>query len=260
MAAAAFQAAQIAHPLTDSFEIRPRFQLDGRLIEIEDGKLRLVLTVDISSKWSITAPLEELVPKIDLAGLYVIRRKRQPKQRQLVGRIARVAGGVVHLDEAFDGLTEIPAGDVQLEGSKAAFRRCLLGLFGVHGWRNFDYSREIEEAKWLSGKESFQRAARLMESMGKKGPNATRAGNFRELRRTDYLPPEWRTEIRGCNFRPLNNCFDAARSKKKTLPWEGISEWGPFDQDSFEKRSPKILLVALDSVMSRVEQVGARFQ
>ena len=258
MAAAAFQAAQIDHRLTDSFEIRPRFQLDGRLVEVEDGKLRLALTVDISSKWSITAPLEELAAKVDLAGLYVIRRQRQPKQRQLVGRIARLEGGVVHFDEAFDGLTEIPAADVQLEGSKAAFRRCLLGFFGIHGWRNFDYAREIEEAKWLSGKESFQRAARLIESMAKKGPLPLAPGISASLGARIIYPPGGERKS-WVQFPPVEYCFDAARSKKKTLPWEGISEWGPFDQDGFEKRSPKILLVALDSVMSRVEQAVRDF-
>jgi len=258
LAAAAFQAAQLDHPLADLFEIRPRFKLDARLVEIEDGKLQVALTVDISSKWSITAPLASLAEKIDLAGLYVIRRQRLPKQRQLVGRISRLDGDLVVLDEAYDGLVDIPAKEVQLEGSKSAFRRCLLGLFGIHGYKNFDFAREIEEAKWLSGKESFQRASRLIESMAKKGPMALAPGITASLRNRLIYPLKGERKS-WVQFQPVEYCFDAARSKKKTLPWDGISEWGPFDQDSFEKRSPKILLVALDSVMSRVEQAIREF-
>lgn len=258
MSAAAFRAAELSHPLADSFEIWPRFQLDGRLVEIEDGRLRLVLTVDISSKWSITAPLDQLAAKADLAGLYVIRRQRQPKQRQLVGRVTTLEGATVRLDEAFDGLTDIAAKDVQLEGSKAAFRRCLFGLFGLHGWRNFDYAREIEESKWLSGKESFQRAARLIEVMARKGPLPLAPGISAYLGARVIYPPSGERKS-WVQFPAVEYCFDAARSKKKYLPWDGIVEWGPFDQDGFEKRSPKILLVALDTVMSRVEQALREF-
>lgn len=253
LAAAAFQAAELNHSLTAAFDIRPKFELDGRLIEIEEGKLQLAFTVDISSKWSITAPLEELAKKIDLRGLYVIRRQRQPKQRALVGRVSKLENGVAHLDEAFDGLTQIAAAEVQLEGSKSAFRRCLLALFGPHGYKNFDEAREIEEAKWLGGKESFQRAAKLHESMAKKGAIPLTPGLAATLGARIVYPPvaERKSWVQ---FPPVDYCFDAARSKTKPLPWEGIDAFGPFDQDSFEKRSPKILLVAPDSAMNRVEQ------
>jgi hypothetical protein len=253
LAAAAFQAAQLVHDFVPSFEIRPKFKLDGRIVEIEDAKLQVALTVDISSKWAITAPLKTLAEKMDLAGMYVIRRMRQPKQRQLVGRITHLDRDDVILDESYDGLTRIPAAEVQLEGSKSAFRRCLLALFGFHGYKNFDFAREVEEAKWLSGKESFQRASKLIGSMAKKGPMPLAPGLTATLGSRLFYPREGERKS-WVQFQPVEYCFDAARSRKKTLPWEGINEWGPFDQDSFEKRSPKILLVALDTVMSRVEQ------
>lgn len=259
IAAAAFTAAQISHPLTAAFEIWPKFELDGRLIEIEDGKLRLAMTVAISTKWSISAPLEELAQAgIDLAGSYVIRRNPQPKQRSLVGRVSRIDNGVIHLDEAFDGIKDIAAAEVRLEGSKASYRKCLLRLLGKHPYKNFDEAREEEEARWLGGRESFLSSAKLAETASKKGPLAMGPGLSATIgERVCYpLSGERKTWVQ---FPFVDYCFDAARSKKDQYPWRGIEKFGPFDQDSFEKRSPKILLVAPDTIMSRVEQAMRDF-
>jgi hypothetical protein len=254
IAAAAFVASQNSHALVEAFEIWPKFELDGRLIEIEDNKLQLAMTVAISSKWSITAPLEDLASAgIDLRGSYVIRRQAVPKQRNLIGRIARLENGVVHLDESFDGVMEVAVGDVRLEGSKSAYRKCLFHLFGKHGYKNFDESREEEEAKWFGGKESFLCSAKLAETAGKKGPIELAPGLYAQIgARVVYPAGDERKSW--VQFPAVEYCFDAARTKKSIYPWVGIEKFGPFDQDSFEKRSPKILLVAPDTTMSRVEQ------
>ena len=39
---------------------------------------------------------------VDLAGLYIIKREVQPGQRRFVGRVDKLADGVVHMSEAID--------------------------------------------------------------------------------------------------------------------------------------------------------------
>ncbi|MFT3784080.1 MAG: Piwi domain-containing protein [Nibricoccus sp.] len=259
IAAAAFTASQIAHPLTTAFEIWPKFELDGRLIEIEDGKLQLAMTVAISTRWSISAQLAELTQAgVDLRGSYVIRRNPQPKQRSLVGRVSRFENGIVHLDESYDGMTEIAGTEVRLEGSKASYRKCLFRLLGKHPYKNFDEAREEEESRWLGGRESFLSSAKLAETAAKKGALAIAPGlNATIGGRICYSAcNERKTWVQ---FPFVDYCFDAARSKKDQYPWRGIEKFGPFDQDGFEKRSPKILLVAPDTIMNRAEQAMRDF-
>ncbi len=89
--------------LLDCFKIRPKFELDARLMELQDGAAFIGLFMQVRMRWEILASLDSLAAAgVDLGGLYVVRREVSPDQRRAVGRIDRLLDGAVHLSESFD--------------------------------------------------------------------------------------------------------------------------------------------------------------
>jgi hypothetical protein len=129
--AAAAERAHVRHPLLSGFRILPRFTLTAKVIEPRDGETRVGLFVTLAMRYEINGELTALQGAgVDLAGLYVVRRDVQPGQRRLIGRIDKLADGIVHLSEAADDRTTMTAADVQLEGTPENFSRCLKTLLG----------------------------------------------------------------------------------------------------------------------------------
>jgi hypothetical protein len=81
------------HPLVNGFQIRPKFELDPRIIELQDGETEICLILEVNTRWDIFAPVDKLQEAgIDLNGLHVVRRDPEPGERRLVGRIDSVNG------------------------------------------------------------------------------------------------------------------------------------------------------------------------
>ena len=242
---------QLPEIVKSGFAIRPRFELEARTIEMVDGELRVVVAMSIGMKWEISANLSDLAKQcVPLDSLYVIHKEPQSGERRLVGRIKRVNRGNLELDEAMDGRTTIAVDLVRLEGSKSSFRHCLTRLLGTC-YRDFEEQRDIWEAKYTSGP-SFN------EMLGKfsKSARTVNLGTGIVARIGTSISIQ---NVEGATiFRklpPVEYCFDAAKTKRKTIPWNGLVDFGPFDSDTFEKRTPRILVVVPQSEQNKAEQV-----
>jgi len=245
---------RLAHPpsLLESFQIRPKFELDARLMELQDSAAFVALFMQVHMRWDILAPLDALVAAgVDVAGLYVVRRETGPDERRAVGRIARLAGRVVELSDAFDDLASIPIQDVWLEGSKAAFARCLKTLLG-HEYQRFDEARQHEEARFFTAQAIDGLLTKMGNFLQRKSPMSLApdldctAGSRLVVANT----PEYRSVVTAA---PVEYCFDAARTKRSQYPWNGIEQFGPFSRDTFAKKSPHILVLCPDTVQGKVE-------
>src|SRR6266542_3379241 len=68
--------------LLSSFEIRPKFELDAKLVELRDGEPFIGLFVQAGTRWEIKAPLHRLAEAgIDLHGMHVVRRNPDEGER-----------------------------------------------------------------------------------------------------------------------------------------------------------------------------------
>jgi hypothetical protein len=110
------------------------------------------LFLDIDTKWEISRPLQELVDDgVDLRGLVVIYRERQPGKRRVLGNISEIINGIVRLAEAADdGVQEVPLDRVQLEVSKTSFSRCLQTLLDAE-YDRFEELRRSKESNVITG-------------------------------------------------------------------------------------------------------------
>jgi hypothetical protein len=233
------------------FAIRPRFELEARTIELVDGQLQVALAMSVGIQWEISANLSDLAKQsVPLDGLYVVLKNAEPGERRLVGRIKSVSQDYVELDETLDGRTSIAVDLVRLEGSKSSFKRCLSRLLGAR-YRVFEEQRDIWEATFTSGRsfnevlEKFSRIDRTL-NLGP-GIDAT-IGAAIPIQNT-ARSPVYRV------IPPVEYCFDAAKTKRKNIPWSGLVEHGPYDRDTFEKRMPRILVVVPKSEQGKAEQV-----
>jgi hypothetical protein len=121
----------LKNALLREFQIRPAYELDVKIIALQDNKPELGVFIKVGTKWSITAALSELVASgIDLGGLFIVRRLFEKGERRLVGRIARLDDQIVHLSEYYGEADTVASDDVMLEGSKASFARCLRNILG----------------------------------------------------------------------------------------------------------------------------------
>jgi hypothetical protein len=236
-----------------AFKITPRFQLEARIIEMREGTLEAVLVLSVATQWEIAAQLLDLSKAgIPLEGQYVIRRNPEPNQRLLVGRIGRLDRDVVHLDESPDNCTEIRASEVQSEGSKAAFKQCLSRLLGTRH-REFDESREHLEAEFLTGPAIDLILTKMREACQKRGAIPLTPGLAASVGEIVTFENEggYQTYVQ---LPPVEYCFDAAKTKRHEFAWEGLREFGPFDRDVFENRSPRVLVVTPQTVQTKIEQ------
>jgi hypothetical protein len=239
------------HPLIARFTIRPKFDLEARIIEPRAGETSIGLFLNVVTRWQIHAPVQDLAAAgIDLSGLAVVRRAPMPGQRSLVGTVEALRGDQVILKESFDDLRSIAAGDVWVEGSRASFGRCLRPLLG-NRYDRFESGRLAEEAKLLTGPE-FDRIVTEMGGFLKRKGQVTiasgltfRLGDRIELANT----PDYQS-VRTCA--DAEYCFDAAKSKRHPYAWKGLLRFGPFDRDTFSKRSPRILVVCPEQAAGRV--------
>jgi hypothetical protein len=240
-------------PLVSLFKIRPRFELDPRLVELRNGETFIALFMSVGMTWNVIAPLTELQQAgIDLAGLHVVRRNPTPEERRLVGKIASVSDETVFLAEAYNNLESIPVNQVWLEGSRTSFSRCLRKLLGSR-FGDFENQRYVKEGEFLLGP-SLDRLLSRMGDMLRQASPVTLApdltctiGERLELTNDD----EYKSLIAS---NPVEYCFDAAKSKRSSLPWAGLLRYGPYSRDSFSKRTPKVLVVTPDQAAGKVSQ------
>lgn len=244
---------QSVHPLVNRFTIRPRFELDARLYELRDGDTRVGLFVSVSTKWQIAATLTELKDaRIELQGLYAVRRNPNQDQRRLVGRIEKVDEGKVFLSESFDETRAVTEDDVWLEGSRTSFKRCLSVLLG-RDYGKFDSSRTAAEGDLLGGPGIQQLCEKMGDVLAKNSPIQIGLGMRCDV--LGRIAPENSTEYKSvADISQGEYCFDPAKTKRERYAWPGIVKFGPYSRDTFPKRSPRILVLAPDKASGKVGQ------
>ena len=242
----------VEHPLLHDFRIWPKYSLDARVVEVIAGSPFVGVTVDLATRWEITADLEELQRAgVDLTGLFVVRRNPEPELRPLVGRIGTVHDGVVKLSESTTETESVRASSVMVEGRREAFARCLRRLLGA----KFRDTRNTGTRRWansLVGHHCSLRSSAVANVLGERpielaqGLMCSVGGPLRITNSPDY-----RSIV---SARQLDYCFDAARTKRHRLAWPGLETYGPFSRDTFARPSPNILVVFPQAAQGAVEK------
>ena len=234
----------------DGFSITPRFSFHPKIVEIRPGESQIGLFIELSMRYEAVADLQTLQKFVDLSGAHIVHRVRPDEGRQLVGRIGRIEGDIVHLAQAFDQ-ERVSAADVKLEGSKETFSRCLGAILG----RNYPKLRDAiveAEAGYRSGPALSGIINRWGLALQRKSPIAlaqnvtVTVGSRLSLSNSVDM-----TNI--YTVCPVEYVFQRSGEKRNEMAWRGLVSFGPYDQISFAKKSPRILVVFPESAQGKVE-------
>ncbi len=245
--------------LVRQFTIKPRFNLEPKIIEDREGQTSIGLFVDIETRWQVRASIGDLTAAgIDLSGLAVVRRSPVPGQKALVGTIRSVVGERIELEESVDENRSVSSEDVWVEGSRAAFARCLRLLL-VGRYERFEAGREREEGRLFLGPELDKLITEMGTFLWNKDWIPLAHGlSCRLLDRIELANTPDYQSVRHAG--DVEHCFDAAKTKRHIYAWPGLLRFGPFDRDIFTKRSPKILVVTPEQTSGRVSGFIGQFK
>jgi hypothetical protein len=198
---------------------------------------------------------------LDLRGLYVVEKVARTDSRysphtRLVGRVARIDGGNLHLEDCRENRDLVSADTVQPEASFEGIYRCLEMLYG-------DKARPIDEKLFQLQSEARGGQATFAE--------ITRvAGRLGQRKQLNLLPGfavavGEGLEERQPQFPVVKNCppallvFDPTLAKPATAYKQEIFSSGPYSQRGFSPSKPKICVVCQRARKGEVEQFLHKF-
>lgn len=239
--------------LLSDFEIRAKFELDPRLAEIHDGNLEVALVMKLTTRWICNADLKELdAAGVELSGLHILRRNPEPGTRRLIGRVKHLDGDKVVLSDAYDDVDSVLSSDVKLEGSKESFARCLSKILGPR-YRHFMGNLDSAQGNLTNGPGLEKSLGQMLQFLKSKNPLQL-PGEI-ECEVSELIEIRNRDDFKSLVYmKPAKYCFDRARTKLTDYAWQGIQKFGPYDRESFPRRTPKILVVCPDTLSGRVSQ------
>lgn len=247
----AADAAKLTHPLLSGFEVTPKFSLNAKIYETAEGGSQIGLFVTIGMHYDIQASLQELQKAgVDLAGMYVVRRKTQPGQRRLMGRVGTVVGENVTLSESSD-VTSIAASDIKLEGSRENFARCLKTLL-ANRYKSLADALDDQEARYRLGP-AFDDAVTRMGEFLRKTPVPLALGHVAHVGERLILSNNNTDTTNVYVTPPVDYVFDRTGVKSAEYAWPGLMKFGPYDRTTFATKSPRVLVAFPSTARGKVE-------
>lgn len=203
---------------------------------------------------------ELLKDGLDLTGLYVVEKidrsdTRFSPQTKLVGRVARVENGNLHLDDCREGRDVVSADSVQPEASFEGIYRCLQFLYGSKAQAIDEKIFELQSAA-RSGPHAFAEISRVATRLGQKQlellPGLTVAVGEPLQEHLAHFPV-----VKSCP--PALLVFDPTQSKPAARYKQEIFSSGPYSQRGFSPSKPRICVVCQRSRKGEVEQFLHKF-
>lgn len=234
------------------FSIRPRYELDARVIEMIEGERHICLLFNRYMRWEIGAMPSELeAAGVNTSGLVIVKRKREHGRRRLLGRIQCLTGSSIKLADAYDDLAEVNEEDIWIEGTLASFSQCLKPLLGdqydryvmnLEGVFNSYQSSDTVEAEISSMEQKLLDAFPIYLGGGLEA-------HF-DGRLEPTNTPSYKSVVQSP---PVEYCFDAGGTKRADISWRGLTRHGPFSRDTFPKKTPTVVVFFPDSIQRSVE-------
>jgi Piwi domain len=237
------------HPILDRLVVAPRYDLDGRVLEITDGEPQVVITVDMSTDWRIDGTLAELGQDgIPVAGHYAVWAEERRVGRRLAGEIIEIAGDMATVQVSDTEQTQIACDELRLEPSRHTIIDILNATIG-RPTRALLNSVDEQVGELLGGP-SLLEQVKYVHSVIKQESLAVVGGLTCTVGEPIHLGQGLEVVTQG---RPVRYCFDAARTKQDEYAWRGLEQYGPFSGDTFAKRSPTIMVVHPAAAKGQVE-------
>jgi|GEM_PF-5216356 len=244
----------ISHTLLPGWiQKRTIFRFDTRSIYRTHRQLGIVC--DAKSKNLILGTCADLLAKnVSLEGKYVQIEEdpfdsRLMKRRRLVGKIKRVRGDTLLLEDNVEGYKSIAAKKAFLEGRREVLNDCVMQILGKDADDVIAQAEDCE-AKFHSGPERKKQIETTLEYLRKQDLKVAPGVKIRigkmfssgdaDSPTTRMIPKPFLV-------------FDPSGTRKDSWAERGIKDYGPYDQRTF---SPKQLNIAVICQARHEKQVN----
>jgi len=251
------QQAMQGKPKGDLISVRPTIAIDVRVFEFEPGVPFVGSALTVRVVKSIEATCSALLAKgMNITGLYVgpklpDRDSRISARLVSFGRVSRVEGENLILEDARPGQERIAAKDTFLDASPEAMRRAFDLEFGTEAaairTRLFHLENELN-----SGPKKWQRVQQV--------------NSFLQTLSLELLPAiQYKFQPLVSKLPPVETCpkaiyvFDPSGAQTKTWHDGGLQEFGPYTRQTFTPSRPRICIICQEQMKGRVEQFLQKF-
>lgn len=239
--------------------VNPLFELHVRVMEIVRDQPFVGLCINVFARKRIEATCQSLLDDgFSLVGHYVKRRVESSDPRiqprfQLIGKVASISDGTLHLDDHREDVTAIAASEAYVDSFAfdAVLQHVLKGDYGA-------VKSRLDSAfvRFNSGNEKLARMERLRAYLESHPLTLLpgmewKAGNF--LAEGDNTFPPLRSA------HPVTYVFDSTGRKTDSWHVRGIDKHGPYSTPTFSPTQPRICVICQKPHKGRVEQFVRKF-
>lgn len=239
--------------------INPLFEIDVRVMELVRDRPFIGMCINLFARKRIEATCEQMIADgFSVVGCYVKRLTPSTDLRiqphlELMGRVASVDAGVIHLSDHRDDLPQINASEAYLEA--ASFENVLRHVFKDR-YGAVRSRLDATLTRFGNGEEELSRLERLRSYLESHPlemlPGLTwKMGKF--MAEGDNGFPTIRTAP------PVTYVFDPTGQKTDTWPVRGIDKHGPYSTPTFSPTEPRICVICQKSHRGRIEQFIRKF-
>lgn len=228
-----------------------RTEFEVRTIEDDGGRSILVLAVTCRRHFEIDGTAADLIGDgVDLRGLETIDRNA-PREARFLGTVVDAEGDNLVVRGPSEVAT-VGAQHCTVEPSLATFSAVFERALSARDLDRYEAAEWRLQAQTTSGRGYTDYLHKLCDYFQKCGAVEV-APN---LHCTFRGPVAFNKDIAGSAGRllpPVEYCFSTDRASMDLYPSRGLEKFGPFDSGTFDKKRPRILVVAPSHHQGEVE-------
>lgn len=248
--------------LPDWIQRRIVLEFETRTVRDAADKASVVLACGVKTRNVIDASCATLIDAgIDPVGRYVVTRHPADDPRvegyvRLAGRVARIEGARVHLDDHGDGPAVLDAGSAFIESRKENVAWCVKQLLGRDADRVLA-AADHAAAKQLTGPARLELVRRTFDYLQKQGielaPGVPLSMGALVGRDAGSWP--FRTEVLPKPYL----VFDPSGTRTGRWNQGGLDAHGPYDQRTFSPKQLRIAVICQAPYEGQVDGFLAKF-
>ena len=247
----------------------PLYEIESRLIVPHNRNVKFGILLNFSTTHGFNATVSELISRgVDVLGRYVVMEEEvepvksiiEPQyRRRLMGKIEKIDGNTLKLTD-FRDKEKIDATVCYLEPRLENIYHCIASLY-PNKYEEILNKKQMEIFRVTGAKYQVERLRKLIEWLKKSGPIKCSSDLSFTISKQLHSASEGRD---AGNFRMLSNPTCILRPGGSiTVNWpvdRHLEDKGPFDAESFPKKTPRIAVIFPHRFKGEVEVFMRQFR
>ena len=239
----------------DWFAVKPLYEADVRVVTFAPYPPFVACVFNASTAWIIARKCSEFLTEgFCLEGLYVATRKKNADYRvsskpQTVGRVVKVEGSTLYLEDFRDGIETVSSEEAYLVKDWETIERCLYHAFGKQA-AAIDINLRQRLAAFRNGKNRLEHLRKVISYIQKWELEIVPGVTFQF---NNFIAQPKAFPTLQIADKPTY-VFDPAGRKTDIWHDRGLKNYGPYSWQSFTPTLPKVCVICKASHKGQVQQ------